>query len=276
MFDTKHIEDAVRRTGYSLLQVESLMNLMDAARGLSTEDFILTGGTAIQQAVKAPYRRISLNLDYDLGTGMPVEAIDSLMELHGFRGGEYDRFSGTRTYYRISSEEYNSGTRLSGEELNDHRVRIRINVKRITRNYVYCDFNALPGVPDTYPFSQKILGIERLLASKIVLSAKSEKAAVGGVRHKDLFDVVAQVNFPRRKLRYRVVAEEIKRDLRIRGSSRPAEEVIQSCRSNLAGLLDSNATGFYSSYNVSERVSQNMEKIIEKTKEALERINCRG
>ncbi len=275
MFDTKQIEDAVRRTGYSPLQVESLVNLMDAARGLSTEDFILGGGTAVQQAVKAPYRRISLDLDYDLGTGMPAEAIDSLMGLHGYRGGEYDRFSGTRTYYRISPEECNAGTKISGEELNDHRVRIRINVKRITRNYVYCDFDALPGVPDTHPFRQKILGIERLLASKIVLSAKSEKAEVGGVRHKDLFDVVALVNYPRRKLNYRVVAEEIKRDLRIRGSSHTAKEVIQSCGSNLAGLLENDAAGFYSSYKVSENISGNMVKLIEKARAALDRM-CHG
>lgn len=272
MFDTKHIEEIARRTGYSPTQVESLINLMNTARGLSTEDFILTGGTAVQQAVKAPYRRISLDIDYDLGTAMPVEAIDSLMELHGFRGGEYDRFSGTRTYYRISPEEYNSGTKPPGEELNDRRVRIRINVKRITRNYVYCDYNALPGVPDTYPFRQKILGIERLLAGKVVLSAKSEKAAVGGVRHKDLFDVVALVNFPRRKLKYKAVAEEIKRDLRIRGSSRPAEEVIRSCGSNLAGLLDSDASGFYSSHKVPENMSGNMGKLIEKTRAALDRM----
>jgi len=276
MFDTKHIEDAARRTGYSPLQVEALMNQMNATRGLSTEDFILTGGSAVQQAVKAPYRRISLDLDYDLGTAMPVEAIDSLMDLHGFRGGEYDRFSGTRAYYRISPEGCKFKTKPLGDELNDHRVRIRINVKRITRSYVYCDFNALPGVPDTYPFRQKILGIERLLASKIVVSAKSEKAAVGGVRHKDLFDVVALVNYPRRKLNYRVLAEEIKRDLRIRGSSRPAEEVMQSCESNLVGLLDSNAAGFYSSYKVPQNVSRNMEKLAEKTNKALERINCRG
>jgi predicted nucleotidyltransferase component of viral defense system len=275
MFDTKHIEDAARRTGYSPLQVESLMNLMNAARGLSTEELVLTGGTAVQQAVKAPYRRISLDLDYDLGTGMHVEAIDSLMELHGFRGGEYDRFSGTRAYYRISPEGCKFETKPLGDELNDHRVRIRINVKRITRTYVYCDFNALPGVSDTHPFRQKILGIERLLAGKIVLSAKSEKAAVGGVRHKDLFDVVALVNFPRRKLRYKVVAEEIKRDLRIRGSSRPAKEVIQSCESNLAGLLDSSAAGFYSSYKVSEYMSGNIGKLIEKARAALDKM-CHG
>lgn len=270
MFDAKHIEDAVRRTGYSPLQVGSLMDLMNAARALSTEDFILTGGSAVQQAVKAPYRRISLDLDYDLGTAMPAEAIDSLMEMHGFRGGEYDRFSGTRTYYRISPEGHNSGTRLAGEEPNDRRVRIRINVKRITRSYFYCDFNALPGVPGMYPFRQKILSIERLLAGRIVVSAKSGKVAV---RHEDLFDVAALVNYPRRKIKYRVVAGEIKRDLRIRGSNRPAEEVIKSCGSNLAGLLDDSAEGFYSSYKVPEKVSQNMGKMIEKTKRALEKIN---
>ena len=272
MFDSKHIEDAARKTGYSPLQVESLMDLMNAARGLSTEEFVLTGGTAVQQAVKAPYRRLSPDLDYVLGTALPVEAIDSLMELHGFRGGEYDRFSGTRTYHRISPEGHNSGTRQSGEEPNDRRVRIRINVKRITRSYFYCDFNALPGVPDTYPFRQKVLGMERLLAGRIVLSARSGKE---GVRHEDLFDVVALVDYPKRKLNYRVVAEEIKRDLRIRGINRPAEEVIKSCGSNLTGLLDSNAKEFYSSYMVPEKVSQNMEKVIEKTKKALDRM-CHG
>lgn len=272
MFDTKHIEDAVRRTGYSQLQVESLMNLMDAARGLSTEDLILKGGTAVQQAVKAPYRRLSLDLDYDLGTGMSVEAIDSLMELHGYRGGDYDRFSGTRTYYRVSPEGHTSETKLSEEELNFHRVRIRINVKRITRSYVYCDFNALPGVPDMYPFRQKIFRVERLLASKIVVSAKSGRAAVGGVRHKDLFDVVALVSYPRKKINHRVLAEEIKRDLRIRGSSRSAEEVMRSCESSLSGLMDINAAGFYSSYGVPEEVARNMGRLVEKTKRVINRL----
>jgi predicted nucleotidyltransferase component of viral defense system len=272
MFDSRHIEDAARRTGYSPLQVESLIDQMTAARGLSTEDLVLKGGTAVQQAVKAPYRRISLDLDYDLGTALSVEAIDSLMELQGYRGGEYDRFSGTRTYYRISPEGFTNETKISEEE-KDRRIRIRINVKRIARSYVYCDYNALPGVPDTYPFRQKIHTIERLLACRIVVSARS---GVGGIRHEDLFDVVALVNHPRKKLNYRVVAEEVKRDLRIRGSSRSAEEVIRSCESNLTGLLDGNAAGFYSSYGVSEKASQNMEKMIEKTKNALERINCPG
>ena len=204
---------------------------------------------------------------------MPQDAVRSLMDQRGYTGGEYNKFSGTLTYYSVVPTAYKSETRLKGKNLNAHLVKIQINARQVSKDYGFCVFNTLPGVLDDESFRQKVLRPERLFANKIVVSARSENVVVGRARHKDLFDVVALVNYPRKELDYGVVGQEVWRDLRIRGSNHSAGEVIRSCGTNLAGLLENNAAGFYSSYKIPGAVSQNMEKLVEKTKKTLEKIN---
>ncbi len=266
------IEEAAEKTGYPKLQAEFLAHMMDAAQSLSAIDLVLKGGTAVQQAVKEPYRRISIDLDYDLGTEMSIESVKSLMDKPAYKGGVYNRFTGTLTYYRAAPTHYKSEKRILGEKINAHLIKIQINTRIVSREYDQAVFNMLPGILDEYAFRQKMLSVERLLANKIVVSAWSEKVKVGRARYKDLYDVVSLVNYPKRKPDYERVSEEVRRDLRRRGSKLSVKEVVSSCAANITQLEEDNALGFYSSYKVSEEVSKNIRDLAETTIKALESL----
>jgi predicted nucleotidyltransferase component of viral defense system len=266
------IADAAGKTGYPLLQIEFLAHMMYAAWELSAEDIILKGGTAVQQYVKEPYRRISVDLDYDLGKVMQIETVKALMNKPHYKGGKYNKFTGTLTYQRPAPTLYKSEKRLGGEKINAHIIKIQINTRTVSKEYEIVNFNMLPNLLDEYAFKQKTLSAERLLANKIVVSAWSETVKVGRARYKDLYDVVALVNYPKKKLDYGMVSEEIKIDLRRRGSSLSAEEVVKSCASNISALKEDNASGFYSSYKVSGEVAENIGNIAETTIKALKTI----
>ena len=266
------IEDAAEKTGYPLLQIEFLAHMMCAAKELSAQDLILKGGTAVQQHVKEPYRRISVDLDYDLGKVMQQETVKALMNKPLYKGDEYNRFTGTLTYLRPAPTLYKSEKRLEGVKVNAHIIKIQINTRTVSKEFENVSFNMLPNLLDEYAFKQKTLSAERLLANKIVVSAWSEKVKVGRARYKDLYDVVALVNYPKKKLDYERVADEVRKDLRGRGSNLSAKEVVSSCAANIRQLEEDNAIGFYSSYKVRGKVTENIGNLIETTIKALKTL----
>jgi predicted nucleotidyltransferase component of viral defense system len=267
------IEDAAEKTGYPLLQIEFLAHMMYAARELSAEDLILKGGTAVQQRVKEPYRRISVDLDYDLGEVMQLDTVKELMDKPPYKGGIYNKFTGTLTYRRPAPTLYKSEKRLAGVKVNAHIIKIQINTRTLSKEYENVNFNMLPNILDEYAFMQKTLSAERLLANKIVVSAWSETVKVRRARYKDLYDVAALVNYPKKKLDYEKVSEEIKKDLRRRGSKLSAKEVVDSCASNISTLKEENARGFYSSYKVPGEVAENIQNLAETTINALKTLD---
>ncbi|MFZ2455948.1 MAG: nucleotidyl transferase AbiEii/AbiGii toxin family protein [Candidatus Altiarchaeia archaeon] len=266
------MESAAEKTGYPLLQIEFLAHMMYAAWVLRTEDLILKGGTAVQQHVKEPYRRISVDLDYDLGKLMQLETVKSLMNKPHYKGGEYNKFTGTLTYQRPAPTLYKSEKRLDGVKINAHIIKIQINTRTVSKEYEEVSFNILPGLLDEYAFKQKTLTAERLLANKIVVSARSETVKVGRARYKDLYDVTALINYPRKKINYEKVAEEIGIDLRRRGSNLSPEQVVNSCASNISALEEENAKGFYSSYKVPGEISEDIRNLAKRTIKALKNI----
>lgn len=113
----ERIEEIAERISYPKLHVEFLGWLMDTAHKLHGYDFILKGGTAVQQFIRNPYRRISMDLDYNLGREMSQGDVRKSMEGLDLRGGRYNRFTGTLTYYHVAPTIYKSETRFEGEKI---------------------------------------------------------------------------------------------------------------------------------------------------------------
>lgn len=268
----ERIEKIAEKTNYPKLQIEFLVWLMDTAHILCDCELVLKGGTAVQQFIKEPYRRISMDIDYNLGGEMSLDEIRQFMNGQEFRGGRYKRFTGTLTYYRIAPTIYKSETRFEGEKLNAHLIKVQINSKIVSRESNIVNFNTLPRILDDYSFKQKTLPLEMLLANKIVVSAKSDRVRVGRVHYKDLFDVLALMNYPIRKIDYEQVFIEIGRDLRERGSDLQVMDIISSCAINLSRLKESKSAGFFSSYRVSKGIINRMDVLIDNSKIILDKL----
>ena len=268
----ERIEEISEKTNYPKLQIEFLVWLMDTAHILCDHEFVLKGGTAVQQFIKEPCRRISMDLDYNLGREMSLEEIREFMERLGFRGGRYNRFTGAITYYQIAPTIYKSETRFEGEKINAHLIKAQLNSRIVSRKSDIVDFNTLPRILAEYSFKQKTLPLEMLLANKIVISAKSDKIRVGRAHYKDLFDVLAIMNYPIRKIDYRRVTIEIGRDLRERGSDLYVTDIIESCAANLLHLKEGKSKGFFSSYRVSKDITKGIGALIDNSKSILEEL----
>ncbi|MBN2013910.1 MAG: nucleotidyl transferase AbiEii/AbiGii toxin family protein [Candidatus Altiarchaeota archaeon] len=272
LLNEENIKRISEKTGHPRLQTEFLIWLMDTANLLRRQKIVLKGGTAVQQFIKETNRRISMDLDYDLEEEKTIEETRTEMEELGLRGGKYNRFTGALTYYRIAPTIYKTETRFEGEKINAHLIKVQVNTKTVLRKPDETDFNTLPGILDDYAFKQKITPIEMLLANKIVISARSDKVHVGRAHYKDLFDVIALINYPKKRIDYSQVPTEIRRDLRRRGSSHKTEEVITSCQTNLLKLREDRIKGFISSYRVSRDMADNIEELIDKTKNTLQKL----
>ncbi len=266
------IVEITEKTNYPKLQIEFLGWLMDTAYILSDHEFVLKGGTAVQQFIKEPHRRISMDIDYNIGREMSLDEIRKFMGREEFRGGGYNRFTGAITYYRIAPTIYKSETRFEGEKLNAHLIKIQINSRIVSKESETVDFNILPGILDDYSFKQKTLSPEMLLANKIVISAKSDKLRVGRLHPKDLFDVLALTNYPARRIDYKQVYTDIGRDLRMRGSDLYPADLIESCARNLSFLNEGKSEGFFSSYRIPTDMIKEMSKLIDNSKSILEEL----
>ncbi len=268
----ERIGEIAEKTNYPKLQIEFLVWLMDTAHILCDHELVLKGGTAVQQFIKEPYRRISMDLDYNLGREMSLDEVREFMERPGFKGGRHNRFTGTMTYYRIAPTIYKSETRFEGEKINAHLIKVQLNSRIVSRESEIVDFNTLPRILGDYSFKQKTLPLEMLLANKIVISAKSDRIRVGRAHYKDLFDVLAIMNHPTRKIDYRRVSIEIGRDLRGRGSDLYATDIIESCSTNLSHLKESKSEGFFSSYRVFKDMIEEMDALIDNSRSILEEL----
>ncbi len=269
---SKRIKEIAERTNYPKLQIEFLGWLMDTAHILCDRELILKGGTAVQQFIREPCRRISMDLDYNIGGEMSLDEIREFMDGEKFRGGGYNRFTGAITYYRMAPTIYKAEIRFEGEKLNAHLIKVQLNSRIVSKEPETVDFNILPGILDDYSFKQKTLSLEMLLANKIVISAKSDKLRVGRLHYKDLFDVLALTNYPARKIDYKQVYIDIGRDLRIRGSDLYPADLIESCARNLSLLKEGKSEGFFSSYRIPTDMIKEMSKLIDNSKSILEEL----
>ncbi len=275
MLTDERMEEISEKTDYPKLQTEFLVWLMDTAHILCDRELVLKGGTAVQQFIKEPCRRISMDLDYNLEREMSLDEIKEFMDGDGFRGCRYNRFTKTLTYYRIASTIYKSETWFEGEKLNAHLIKIQINSGIVSKKSDIVYLNTFPGILDEYSFKQKILSLETLLANKIVVSVKSDRLRVGRAHYKDLFDVLALINHPVRKIDYEQVYTNIIRDLRGRGSEIPVTDVIRSCTINLLRLKERKSEGFFSSYRVARDMIKELDTLIDNSKSILEELESK-
>jgi len=273
LFTPERIEEIAERLNYPKLRVEQQLWLHDTASKLKPINLVLKGGTAIQQHIKHQYRRISLDLDYNLHEEMSISEVREKISTFGFEGGDYNKYTGTLTYYRVLPTLYKTETLFNGKKINAHLIKAQINIREVSRDTEMITFNLMPDILDGYSFNLETLPLERLLANKIIVSARSEKIRVGRTRYRDLFDVVSMTNFPRRSINLPLAYDWIKRELRMRGSDLHPRDVINSCSVNLHILEDRNALGFYPTYGVPKEMAENIDNTIKKATTVLDTLS---